>query len=212
MTVKLKAERRDDLKKSNTKAIRDKGFIPAVVYGKGKETMTVQVDSIELLKTVRDEGRNAIISLDVDGTSVDVMLHEYQVEPLKDQLVHADFYIVDMKQEMDVMVPVHLEGESKGQKEGGVLQQPEYELEVRAKPADIPEEILLDISDLDVGDSIMVSDLKDGKNYEILDDENTTIVAVTAPDKVEDLEETEEEEDVEPELVGQKGGDEADEE
>jgi large subunit ribosomal protein L25 len=117
-----------------------------------------------------------------------------------------------MKQEMDVMVPVHLKGESKGQKEGGVLQQPKYELEVRAKPADIPEEILLDISDLDVGDSIMVSDLKDGKNYEILDDENTTIVAVTAPDKVEDLEETEEEEDVEPELVGQKGSGEGDEE
>lgn len=161
---------------------------------------------------MRDEGRNAIISLDVDGTSVDVMLHEYQVEPLKDQLVHADFYIVDMKQEMDVMVPVRLKGESKGQKEGGVLQQPEYELEVRAKPADIPEEILLDISDLEVGDSIMVSDLKDGKNYEILGDENTTIVAVTAPDKVEDLEETEEEEDVEPELVGQKGSDEADKE
>lgn len=208
MVVKLKAERRDDLKKSSTKAIRDKGFIPAVVYGKAKDTMTVQVDSIELLKTVRDEGRNAIISLDVEGASVDVMLHDYQVEPIKNQLVHADFYIVDMKQEMDVLVPVHLEGEAKGQKEGGVLQQPQYELEVRAKPADIPEEILIDISDLGVGDSIMVSDLKDGKNYEVLEDENTTIVAVTAPDQVEDLEVDEQQEAVEPELVGQKGSDE----
>lgn len=205
MAVKLKAERRDDLKKSYTKAIRNKGFIPAVVYGKGKEPTNVQVDSIELLKTLRDEGRNAIISLDVDGTSVDVMLHEYQLEPLNDQLIHADFYIVDMKQEMDVMVPIHLEGESKGQKEGGVLQQPSYELEVRAKPADIPEEILLDISDLEIGDAIMVSDLKDGKHYEILDDENTTLVSVTAPDKVEDLDVDEADEPTEPELVGQKG-------
>ncbi|PXW88469.1 LSU ribosomal protein L25P [Streptohalobacillus salinus] len=212
MAVKLKAVKREDLKKSNTKQIREEGSIPAVVYGHDKKSTPVAVNSIDLLKTVRDEGRNAIITLDVEGEPVDVMLHDYQVEPVKDQLIHADFYVVDMKQEMDVMVNVHLEGESVGQKEGGVLQQPLYELEVRAKPADIPEEILIDVSSLDVGDSIMVSDLKADAKYEILEDENTTIVTVTAPDDVEDLlDEEETDEEVEPELVDQKGAEDEEE-
>ncbi|WP_182201615.1 50S ribosomal protein L25/general stress protein Ctc [Paraliobacillus salinarum] len=206
MAVQLKAKKREDLQKSNTKKIRQSGRIPAVVYGNNKQSNTISVDSIELLKTVRDEGRNAIISLDVEGKSVDVMLHDYQIEPIRDELVHADFYVVNMSQEMDVEVTVRLEGEAQGSKEGGVLQQPLYALAVRAKPADIPEEIMIDVSDLQIGDSIMVSDLKDGKNYEILEDENTTIVTVTAPDTAE--EETTEEEPAEPEVINEKADDE----
>lgn len=207
LAVQLKAKKREDLQKSSTKKIRQSGRIPAVVYGNNKQSNTISVDSIELLKTVRDEGRNAIISLDVEGNSVDVMLHDYQIEPIRDELVHADFYVVNMSQEMDVEVTVRLEGESQGAKEGGVLQQPLYALAVRAKPADIPEEITIDVSDLQIGDSIMVSDLKDGKNYEILEDENTTIVTVTAPDTAEEEEEEEEtteEDPAEPEVINEK--------
>ncbi|MFB1051074.1 50S ribosomal protein L25/general stress protein Ctc [Paraliobacillus sp. JSM ZJ581] len=204
MAIQLKAKRREDLKKSNTKQIRQSGRIPAVVYGNNKKSTTISIDSIELLKTVRDEGKNAIITLDVEGESLDVMLHDYQIEPLRDELVHADFYVVNMSQEMDVEVIIRLEGEAKGSKEGGVLQQPLYEIAVRAKPADIPEEITIDVSDLQIGDSIMVADLKDGKNYEILEDENTTIVTVTAPDTAE---ETTEEEQSEPEVINEKKDD-----
>lgn len=199
MAATLKANKRDDLKHSATKEIREQGLIPAIVYGKGREPKTVSVDSIELLKTVRDEGRNAVLSLEVEGETVDVMLHDYQVDPVKDKLLHADFYAVNMSQEMDVQVPVHLEGEAQGAKDGGVLQQPLYELSVRAKPRDIPEEIRLDVSDLQIGDSLMVSDIKASKGYEILDDENTTVVSVLVPD--EEPEETSEEEPAEPELV-----------
>ncbi|MBM7555128.1 50S ribosomal protein L25/general stress protein Ctc [Thalassobacillus pellis] len=202
MAIKLKANQRKDLKSSTSRELRQEGNVPAVVYGKDKEPVTVSVNSIELLKTVRDEGRNAIISLNVEGDkTVDVMLHEYQIDPLKDELIHADFYIVDMEQEMDVEVPVHLDGESVGSKEGGVLQQPLYHLQVRAKPGNIPEEIKVDVSELEVGDSIMVSDLKQGKDYEILDDENQTIVSVTPPEEMPEEPETEDE-GAEPELVG----------
>ena len=207
MAVKLKAERREDYQKSYTKQIRQEGRIPAVIYGNNKEPQTVSVNSIDLLKTVRDEGKNAIISLDVEGQSVDVMLHEYQVEPIKDELIHADFYIVNMSQEMDVSVSIHLEGEAQGVKDGGVLQQPLYELAIRAKPADIPEEIKVDVSGLEIGDSIMVSDLKEGKNYEILEDENATIVTISVPD-AEPVEETEEDEDREPEVINEKSDEE----
>lgn len=211
MAVTLKADQRKDLKRSYTKEIRSKGLIPAVVYGKGKEPKTIAVDSINLLKTVRDEGRNAVISLEVEGdTSVDVMLYDYQVDPIKDQLLHADFYAVDMSQEIDVEVPIHIDGEAPGSKEGGVLQQPLYELSVRAKPREIPEEIRVDVSELQVGDSIMVSDLNAG-NYEILTDENTTIASVIVAD--EEPEETvEEDETAEPELVDAEDTEESSEE
>lgn len=206
MSVKLKASSREDLKHSSTKQIRSEGNIPAVLYGNNKDPKSISVNSIQLLKTVRDEGKNAIISLDIDGDVVDVMLHDYQVEPIKDELIHADFYIVNMSQEMDVSVPIHLDGEAQGTKDGGVLQQPLYELSVRAKPADIPEEIKVDVSALTIGDSIMVSDLKEGKNFEILEDENTTIVTVSAPD--EEPEEVETEEGAEPELINDKSSEE----
>lgn len=202
MAVKLNATKREDLTKSATKQIRLSGRVPAVVYGKAKDPKNVSVDSVELVKTVRDEGRNAIISLQVENNSVDVMLHDYQIDPIKDELLHADFYIVNMSEEMDVNVAVRLDGESKGEKEGGVLQQPFYEILVRAKPNEIPEEIVIDVSDLDVGDSIMVSDIKVVGNYEILENPDTSVVSITPPTTEEDLETDDVDENAEPELVG----------
>lgn len=203
MAIVLKANKRDDLTRASTKEIRREGFIPAVLYGKEKEAQTISVANMELLKTVRDEGRNAIISLDVeDGEKVDVMLHEYQTHPVKGDVIHVDFYIVDMKEEMDVAVALRLEGEAVGAKEGGVLQQPLYELQVRAKPRDIPEEIVVNVEELAIGDSIAIADLPKSDVYELIDDEETTIVTVLAPETEE--EETDEEADfsAEPELVG----------
>lgn len=210
MAVKLNAQKREDLAKSATNEIRNNGRIPAVVYGKNKDPKTVSVDSVDLVKTVRDEGRNAVISLQVEGSdSVDVMLHDYQIDPIKDDLLHADFYIVNMSEEMDVEVSLRLEGESKGEKEGGVLQQPFYEVQVRAKPNDIPEEIVVDVSELDVNDSLSISDLKVTGNYVFLDDPDTTIASVVPPTTEEDLE-TDTDENAEPEVIKEK--DEAEEE
>src|SRR5690625_225904 len=213
MATSLKAKKRDDFTKETTNQLRREGLIPAVVYGNNKDTKTISVDNVELLKTVRDEGRNAIISLDIDNDdAIDVMLHEYQTDPVKGDVIHVDFYIVDMTEEMDVEVALRLEGEATGAKEGGILQQPLYELQVRAKPRDIPEEITVDISHLEIGESISVADLPKSDKYEFLDDEETTIAVVLAPESEE--EETEEEVDfsAEPELVGADEDDEETEE
>lgn len=202
MAVKLKASKRDSLKKSVTKEIRLSGQIPAVVYGKAKDSKNVSVDSIELLKTVRDEGRNAIISLDIENdSSVDVMLHEYQINPIKDEVIHADFYIVNMSEEMDVAVTLRLEGEAKGAKEGGVLQQPLFEVQVRAKPNNIPDELTVDVSALEIGDSLTIGDLASQENYEVLEDTETTIATVVPPDSA-DSDDQNEDENAEPELIG----------
>lgn len=204
--VKLKATTRNDQEHSALRKIRESGHVPAVVYGKRKESKSIAVNSVDLIKTIRDEGKNAIISLDVENdSSVDVILHDYQMNPIKDELVHVDFYIVNMSEEMDVEVPLHLEGEAKGSKSGGVLQQPLYELQVRAKPGNIPEEITIDVSKLEIGDSIAIADLPKGKNYEFLDDADTTVVTVVQPDKIEDIEAAADtNENAEPELVNAK--------
>jgi len=181
MAVKLKADKRENNTKSYIRGLREEGVIPAIVYGNGKEPISVAVDSVDLLKTVRDEGKNAVISLDIKGESVDVMLHDYQTDPLKASLVHADFYVVNMSEARNVEVPIQLEGEAPGSNEGGVLQQPLYDLEISAKPNDIPDQITVDVSKLEVGDSISVGDLSTDGAYEILTDADTTIATVTAP-------------------------------
>lgn len=204
MAVKLKAMLRNSEDRAALKKTRESGHVPAVVYGKAKESKSVAVDGVDLVKTVRDEGRNAIITLDIENDKpVDVMLHEYQMDPIKDELVHVDFYIVNMSEEMDVEVQLHLVGEAQGAKNGGVLQQPMYELQVRAKPGNIPDEITVDVSKLEVGDSISIADLPKGENYKFLEDEDTTIVTVIPPDTIEDIE-GEADENAEPELVGAK--------
>lgn len=212
MPVKLKAKQREDLRKSHTKKIRQAGQIPAVVYGKDKDTTAVSVDSLELLRTVREEGRNAIISLDIeDDKTVDVMLHEYQMHPIKDQVIHADFYMVDMTSEMDVEVPLRLEGEADGTREGGILQQPLYELQVRAIPSAIPDEITVDVTDLNIGDTITIADLPVSEDYTFLDEQDTAI-AIVLPPEAEEEEDTEAPDlSVEPEVIGAKEDEEEEE-
>ena len=205
MAITLKAKKRENLSRSTTKQLRKDGYIPGVVYGKSQEPITVSVNNIDLIKTIRDEGRNAIISLEIeDEKPVDVMVHDYQKEIVKDDIIHVDFFAVDMAEEMDVQVPVRIEGEAIGVKEGGVLQQPIFELQVCAKPADIPEEITVDVTNLNIGDSLAVQDIEKTGNYEILDDPETTVVVILAPDTDDVEADTDVDESIEPELVGAK--------
>lgn len=205
MAITLRANKREDLSRSVTKQLRKDGFLPAVVYGKNQDPITVSVDKIDLIKTIRDEGRNAIISLDIeDEKKVDVMVHDFQKETIKDDIIHVDFFAVDMTEEMDVQVPVRLDGDAVGVREGGVLQQPVMELLVRAKPADIPDEIAVDVSHLNIGDSLAVQDIEVTGNYEIVDDPETTIAVVLAPDSGDVETDEDADQSIEPELVGAK--------
>src|SRR5699024_9401292 len=151
--------------------------------------------------------------LDIEnGTPVEVMLHEYQTDPVKGDVIHVDFYVIDMSAEMDVSVVLRLEGEAIGSKDGGILQQPLFELQVRAKPNNITDEIVVDVSELEIGDSLSVADLPKSEEYEYLDDVDTT-VAVVLPPESEEEESTEEVDfSAEPELVGAADDEEEEEE
>ena len=209
MAVKLKAIKRDDRTSAEIKELRGKGQVPAVVYGKDKETKSVAVDSIPLLKTLRDEGRNVILTLEIEGdSSVDVMLHEYQMDPIKDSLVHVDFYIVDMSEAREVSVPVHIEGDATGVRDGGILQQPLYEVLITVKPADIPDAITVDVSELGIGDSISIADLPKSDKYEFVEEEDQVVASVVPP-AAEEPETDAGDESAEPELVGKKSEEDA---
>jgi len=209
MAVTLEAKIREKLTKSATRELRESGQVPAVVYGKGKDTKTIYVNNVDLIKTVREEGRNAVIKLDIeDDSAVDVMLHDYQMDPIRNELLHVDFYMIDLTEAVDVAVAVRLEGEAEGEREGGIVQQPLYELQVRAVPTAIPDEIVVDVTELEIGDVITVGDLPRSDDYEFLDEEDAAVANVLPPEEEEAIEEDPVDLSVEPELVGAEDEDE----
>ncbi|CAM3987269.1 50S ribosomal protein L25/general stress protein Ctc [Alkalicoccus chagannorensis] len=199
MATVLKAAVREDLRGSRIKRLRKQGNIPGVIYGREKQSQPVAVETVDFIKTMRSEGKTGVFKLDVDGTQTDVMIYDIQFDTLKNEVVHVDFYAADMNKEMDADVPVSVVGEAVGVKEGGVMQQAVYELSVRALPQQLPDQIEVNVEELDVNDSVQVKDLKSGKNYEFNNDPEEVVISITPPD--EEPEEPEVEVDEEPALV-----------
>ncbi|WP_085522375.1 50S ribosomal protein L25/general stress protein Ctc [Tuberibacillus sp. Marseille-P3662] len=188
MVTELKATSRDHSSKSMTKKIRHQGQIPAVVYGQKADNTAIAVSENEMTRIFQRVGRNGVLRLDIDGErQYSVMAHDIQKDRLKDEMIHIDFLQVDMDTEMDSVVPVHTTGDSPGEKEGGILQHSLNELNVRAKPADIPSVIEVDISELNIGDTVQISELTVSGNYELLDDPEEPVVTIIPPGRnVED--------------------------
>ncbi|AAU21700.1 50S ribosomal protein L25/general stress protein Ctc [Bacillus sp. GM2] len=184
----LKAEERTDSRRSSLRRIRQSGYVPGVIYGRNLENKSVALDSIELLKILRAEGKNTIINLDINGDQHSVMVTELQTDPLKDSIVHADFKVVDMEAEMEATVPVNLTGEAEGIKQGGVLQQPLYELSVTAKPKNIPQTIEVDISSLEVNDVLTVGDIPTKGDYSYNHEPDEVVASILPPQKQEETE------------------------
>ncbi|MCY8152111.1 50S ribosomal protein L25/general stress protein Ctc [Bacillus paralicheniformis] len=195
----LKAEERTDSRRSSLRKIRQSGYVPGVIYGRNLENKSVALDSIELLKILRAEGKNTIINLDINGDQHSVMVTELQTDPLKDSIVHADFKVVDMEAEMEATVPVNLTGEAEGIKQGGVLQQPLYELSVTAKPKNIPQTIEVDISSLEVNDVLTVGDIPSKGDYSYNHEPDEVVASILPPQKQEETEAESAAQDVEPE-------------
>ena len=152
MSTVLLAKNRTTEKHSQLTEARIQGSIPAVVYGYKVENTPISVNSAEFLKTMREVGRNGVISLDIEGKKLNVLLHEYQEDSLRREVIHADFLAVDMTVEIEANVRVELSEDSIGVKSGGVLQLLLHELSVTAVPDEIPEVFHLDIPSLNIGE------------------------------------------------------------
>ncbi|HAR6129474.1 TPA: 50S ribosomal protein L25/general stress protein Ctc [Staphylococcus pseudintermedius] len=202
---------RGDLRK-----IREAGKVPAVVYGYGTKNVSVKVDEVEFIKLIREVGRNGVIELGVGSKQIKVMVSDYQYDSLKNQITHIDFLAINMTEERTVEVPVHLIGEAPGAKEGGVVEQSLFNLEITATPDSIPEYIEVDISELNINDSLSVADVKVSGDFTIENEAEDTIVSVVAPTEEPTEEEIEAMEGAstqeEPEVVGESSEEEAKEE
>jgi large subunit ribosomal protein L25 len=190
MEAVLEAVRRDQFGRNNAGRLRRQGQIPAVVYGGvSGQAESVAVDPKQLLRILHsDSGANTLITVKVAGQAdARVLVKEYQLHPVSHQLLHVDFYRIAMDQKIEVTVPIHLLGEAKNAKaQGGTVDFVHREIVVECLPADIPEHITIDISDLGLHDAVRVRDLaKDGK-WTPVTDPDVMVVHVVAPRSAEE--------------------------
>ena len=181
MSTVLQATERTDKRRGTLTRIRKEGNVPAIVYGAKKENTSIYLSEVQLLKTIKDVGRNGVISLDVNGNTQNVIVTDYQVDPLKNGFIHVDFLAVDMSKEITANVNVNLVGDAAGVKDGGVMQQSLFEVSIAAKPADIPPTIDIDVTKLQVADTITVADIKELGNFTVNHEEDEVIASILPP-------------------------------
>jgi large subunit ribosomal protein L25 len=172
-------------------ALRKEGVIPAVFYGAGKESTSVSISTVEFKKVWRDAGESSAvkISMGTPGGDIDALIHEVQVDPITDEPIHVDFLAIDMKKKIKVHVPIEFEGISNAVKSGvGNLVKVLHEVEIEALPADLPHNLVADISKLEaLNDQIFVSDIKVPTGVVIINAPTEVVASI-----VEQVEEKEE--------------------
>lgn len=202
--IVVKGEARDTRGKNENRRLRVAGKIPVVVYGGGSESLAASAELRDLAAVLRtDSGVNSVFSLDIPGVGVnDVIFQDRQIHPVTGRLIHADLRRFSKGEKIEMTVPVHLVGTAKGlEVEGAVLSQAMREIKVLCEPAHTPDSIEVDVSDLDAGHSLHISDLKVGAGIEINEDPDAviaSIVSVSASELEPQLEPG-----AEPEVVGE---------
>jgi len=188
MEATLEAVKRSDSGKNEARRHRAAGRLPAVVYGTAKDGtapigVPVTVDPKGLMRIVRsDSGVNTLITLTLDGGSTQVLVKEYQLDPVTHGLLHADFYQLAMDKAIVVTVPVQIRGEAKGVKvQGGLLDFVTREIQVECLPANIPEHIDVDVSELELHGSVRLRDVATGDKWKAVTDGDTMLVHVVMP-------------------------------
>ena len=197
----LQVEERPERGSRETRRLRRAGFVPGVLYGGSHdETVTFKVGWRDL-RTVLVDG-SALIDVKIAGEkSVPAIIKEQQIHPVRGEVMHIDFLEVRLDQKIQATVTVELQGaeESPGVKEGGVLDQISRELTIEALPTEIPERIEVDVSQMDIGDTLTLSELPPHEGVEFVDDPDETTIATLVPPTVEEEPDIEEE----TELVGE---------
>jgi large subunit ribosomal protein L25 len=168
--------------KGAARKARAAGKVPAVLYGPEIEPQRLAVDALELWHALHtDAGTNVLINLQLDGDTFLTMPREVQRDIVRGTLLHVDFLRIRRDVAIEVDVPIHLVGDSHGVKEGGVVEHHLWELRVECLPTDVPESVEADISDLGIGDSLHVSDIKVPGNVTVVSSPEETLVSVVPP-------------------------------
>ena len=181
--IVISATNRADRGKNAARRLRRRGLVPGIVYGGKGENLAVAVDPKALQRVLRSEaGRNAILKLSIaDHGSTNAILKNWQVDPVKESFLHADFYRIAMDVAIRVTVPIHVLGEARGVKvDAGILELVIRDIEVECLPGDIPERIAVDVSDLGINQSLRVSDVPIPAKVKVLQAADQVVVHVVA--------------------------------
>ncbi len=181
--ITINAEKRDEFGKGAARGLRRKNMIPAILYREGG-SLPIKFSKKELTRFINTTaGEQVMVNLQfADGESRLALIKDYQVEPTKGELLHADFFEVSLTEEVKVTVHVTTLGEPIGvRRDGGILQYPLREIDVECLPDRIPGHIKIDISGLEIGQSLRVSDLKLGEGIKVLNDPEKVIINIIAP-------------------------------
>ncbi len=202
MNIKVEAQLRDKGKRSDLNKFRNEGYIPAIIYGEGKEGTKILLNKIPFLKNYKKSlGEVAFFEIKVNGKSYTTFIKEKQIHPVTREFTHIDFVELYEGKKITLEIPINYTGEALGTKEGGLLEILHRKIEISCLPKDIPEEINIDVSNLEIGDSIHFADIKIPENVDTNMTDITTLVAVRAPRKEEIVEV---EEEVEEEIEGEE--------
>jgi large subunit ribosomal protein L25 len=209
--IVVAARNRAETGKNSNRRLRSGGLIPGVLYGAQKAPVPVAVSPKDIGAILRSvTGENTLFDLELEGAKRKVIVKEFQVDPVKGALLHADFYELALDKPLQVSVHVEIVGTPVGVKvQGGILDFVTRELEIECLPADIPEKIPVDVSALELGKHLRVSDIRLPERLEMLTDADVVIVHVVAPRAEETVAPVEEaaapEAAAEPEVISKKG-------
>jgi large subunit ribosomal protein L25 len=179
-TINLAVEMRQAFGKSGARKLRRAGRIPAVVYGKGRETTSIAVAE-SALREALIKGRHTVLAIDTGGQTEYAVIKQIQQHPVRRQILHLDLLAVDLAVEVELPVPLELVGEAVGVRGGGILDHVTREITVRGLPQEIPSVIATDISALEVGDHLTVADLRVPPGITILSESDALVASILAP-------------------------------
>jgi len=225
----LEVQQRDAFGKQHARALRRNGIVPAILYGRAQDTLTIQFDARTFQQFLRTHGENVIINMQVgDGNTETAIIREIQRDPVEKQiLIHADFTRISLDEPVTSTVPIILEGNTPGVQEGGILESPLRQGTLHCLPLQLPSDISVDVSGLAIGDAVHVSDLNLGDDIEILDEPERVLAMVSQPrmeieepaedeegegegEEAAEGEEASAEQPVEPEIISRRRSDDED--
>ncbi|WP_407856721.1 50S ribosomal protein L25/general stress protein Ctc [Enterococcus sp. 22-H-5-01] len=201
MAVSLKVEERATRPRSLRNKLRHEGKVPAVVNGYKIESTSISIDEREFTRLLRENGANTVFAIEIGGKKVNTLLREAQSDTFTRHLTHVELLSVNLSEETEAETELNLVGEAAGVKAGGVLTQTLYTVTVSATPEKLPEGIDVDISKLEIGDSISIADLPKNSDYSIVTDAEEQIASVQEAQELP--EEDEVAEGAEPEVIGE---------
>ncbi len=184
--LKITATTRKEKGKEVAKKLRKGGMLPAVVYGHKTDPIPLTLELKQLITLLGGgKSESKLINLSVEGnggpSEKTVMIKELQIDPITRHYLHVDFFEVSMDEEVTLSIPIELTGDPAGVEMGGILQQVRRELEIKCLPSQIPDSISVDVSALNIGDSVHLKDVSLPSGIKVLEDEDLTIVTILAP-------------------------------